>query len=144
MSARVYLMKTVNGCKDISIISPQDEQWRRISLPCLYTVIFLPYACTQNKNKHCKYSRRKFYGLRLFSRYHYTKLIEFVTVIPCLLGHPVVSTPLKFSQTWYWQEINQNIRGGNLSSNLRDIKGIVNIISIHNVTLCAFYAISYL
>ena len=26
MSARVYLMKTVNGCKIVSIISPQDEQ----------------------------------------------------------------------------------------------------------------------
>jgi len=26
MSARVYLMKTVNGCKDVSIMSPQDEQ----------------------------------------------------------------------------------------------------------------------
>ena len=34
--------------------------------------------------------------------------------------------------------------GRNLSSNLRDIKGIINIISIHNVTLCAFSAISYL
>jgi len=22
-------MKTVNGCKDVSIMSPQDEQWRR-------------------------------------------------------------------------------------------------------------------
>ena len=26
MSARVYFMKTVNGCKDVSIMSPQDEQ----------------------------------------------------------------------------------------------------------------------
>ena len=43
MSARVYLMKTVNDCKDVFIISPQDEQWRRTSLLCLYTVIFLFY-----------------------------------------------------------------------------------------------------
>ena len=43
MSARVYFMKTVNGCKDMSIMSPQDEQWRRTSLLCLYTVIFLFY-----------------------------------------------------------------------------------------------------
>ena len=28
MSARVYCMKTVNECKDVSIMSPQDEQWR--------------------------------------------------------------------------------------------------------------------
>ena len=41
MSARVYFMKTVNGCKDVSVMSSQDEQWRRISLLCLYTVISL-------------------------------------------------------------------------------------------------------
>ena len=34
MSARVYFMK---------IMSPQDEQWKRTSLMCLYTVIFLFY-----------------------------------------------------------------------------------------------------
>ena len=28
MSARVYFMKRVNGCKDVSIIYPQDKQWR--------------------------------------------------------------------------------------------------------------------
>ena len=26
MSARVYFMKAVNGCKDVSIMSPQDER----------------------------------------------------------------------------------------------------------------------
>ena len=26
MSARVYLMKRVKGCKDVSMMSPQDEQ----------------------------------------------------------------------------------------------------------------------
>ena len=41
MSARVYFMKTVNGCKYVSIMSPQDEQWRRTSLLCLYTVKFI-------------------------------------------------------------------------------------------------------
>ena len=43
MSARVYFMKTVNGCKYVSIMSPQDEQWRQTSLLCLYTAIFLFY-----------------------------------------------------------------------------------------------------
>ena len=43
MSARVYFMKTVNGCKDVSRMSSQDEQWRRTSLLCLYIVIFLFY-----------------------------------------------------------------------------------------------------
>ena len=27
MSARVYFMKTVNGCKDVSIMSPQVQQY---------------------------------------------------------------------------------------------------------------------
>ena len=27
MSARVYFMKRVKGCKDVSIMFPQDEQW---------------------------------------------------------------------------------------------------------------------
>jgi len=43
MSARVYFMKRVKDCKDVPIMSPQDEQWRRTSLLCLYTVIFLFY-----------------------------------------------------------------------------------------------------
>ena len=43
MSARVYFMKRVNDCKDVSIMSPQDEKWRRTSLFCLYTAIFLFY-----------------------------------------------------------------------------------------------------
>ena len=60
MSARVYFMKTVNGCKNVSLMSPQDEQWRRTSLLCLYTVIFLFYFD-----------------------------IETVIQFPCLLEHPV-------------------------------------------------------
>ena len=46
MSARVYFLKRVKDCKDWSIISPQDEQWRRTSLlwlTYLYTAIFLFY-----------------------------------------------------------------------------------------------------
>ena len=37
MYARVYLMKRVKDWKDVSIMSPQDEQFT------LYTVIFLFY-----------------------------------------------------------------------------------------------------
>ena len=55
MSARVYFMKRVKYCKDVSIMSPQDEQWIRTSLLCLYTAIFLFYysttICSQNINK---------------------------------------------------------------------------------------------
>ena len=42
MSARVYFMKTVNGCKYLSVKYLQDKKWRRTSLLCLYTV--QPYA----------------------------------------------------------------------------------------------------
>ena len=66
-TARVYFMERVNGCKDVSIMSPQDEQWRRTSLLCLYSAIFLFYK--QNVNiadeTHTDYS--------FLSRYHYTK-----------------------------------------------------------------------
>ena len=40
-------MKRVKDCKDVSIMSPQDEQERLTSLLCLCTAIFLfvqPYA----------------------------------------------------------------------------------------------------
>jgi len=43
MSARVYFMKRVKDCKDEFIMSPQDEQWRRTSLLCLYAAVFLFY-----------------------------------------------------------------------------------------------------
>ena len=36
-------MKGVKDCKDVSIMSPQDEQCRRTSLLCLYSAIFLFY-----------------------------------------------------------------------------------------------------
>ena len=69
MSARVYFMKRVKDCKDVSIMSPQDEQWRRTSLLFLYTVI-LQWNLKQTK---CKHSRRNSYRLRFLSRYHYFK-----------------------------------------------------------------------
>ena len=68
MSSRVYFMKTVNGCKDVSIMSPQDEQGRRPSLLCLYTIFssFTKYNLMQSKHKqtNCEHSRRKSYGLQ--------------------------------------------------------------------------------
>jgi len=37
MSARVYFMKMVNGCKDVLIMYPQDEPVKTDCLLCLYT-----------------------------------------------------------------------------------------------------------
>ena len=45
-------MKTVKDCKDVSIMSPQDEQCRRTSLLCLYTSCFtIKYNCMQSKHQ---------------------------------------------------------------------------------------------
>ena len=41
MSARVYFIKRVKDCKDVSIMSLQDEQWRQTSTT----------VCGQNINK---------------------------------------------------------------------------------------------
>ena len=76
MSARVYFMKTVNGCKDVSLMSLQDEQWRRTSLLCLYTVIFLfylqPYAVNIIK-KIVNIADENLTDYSFLSRFHYTK-----------------------------------------------------------------------
>ena len=52
MSARVYFMERVKDCKDVSIMSLQDEQWRRTSLLCLYTAIFLFFKVQRMQSKH--------------------------------------------------------------------------------------------
>ena len=79
MSARVYFMKRVKDCKDVSIMSPQDEQWRRTSLLCLYTAIFLFYwvyasVCIQNISKQIvNIADETLKDYSFLSRYHYTK-----------------------------------------------------------------------
>ena len=76
MSARAYLMKRVKDCKDVSIMSPQDEQWRRTSLHCLYTVIFLfykvhPYA-VKHKQTNVNIADGTLTDYSFLSRHHYT------------------------------------------------------------------------
>ena len=56
MSARVYFMKTVNGCKDVSIMSPQDENVKtdvQVYSVCILKFLLLlnTYICSQNINK---------------------------------------------------------------------------------------------
>ena len=78
MFARIYFMKTVNGCKDVSLMSPQDEKRRRTSLLYLYTAIFLfyevqPYS-SQNINKqNVNIADETLTDYCLLSRYQYTK-----------------------------------------------------------------------
>ena len=79
MSARAYFMKRVKDCKDVSIMSPQDEQWIRTSLLCLYTVIFLFFyisttVCSQNINKqNVNIADETLTDYSFLSRYHFTK-----------------------------------------------------------------------
>ena len=78
-SAGVYFMKTGNGCKDVSIISPQDEQWRRTSLLCLYIycnflVLLSTTVCSQNINKqNVNIADETLTDYSFLCRYHYTK-----------------------------------------------------------------------
>ena len=70
MSARINFMKRVEDCKDVFIMSPQDEQWRRTSLLCLCTAFSV--------------------GITILNqRIIWKDDIELVTEFPCLLGHPV-------------------------------------------------------
>ena len=102
MSARVYFMKTVNGCKDVSIMSPQDEQWRRTSLLFLYTAIFLFYlsktVCSQNINKqNVNIADETYTDYSFLSMYHYTKSKNYLRRryrirhwIPMFIGTPCI------------------------------------------------------
>ena len=70
MSARVYFMKRVKDSKDVSIMSPQDEQCEDGQVYSVFILYFLVLLCTtvyavKHKQTNCKHSRRKSYGLQL-------------------------------------------------------------------------------
>jgi len=77
MSARVYFMKRVKDCKDVAVMSPQDEQWRRTSLLCLYCnflVLLSTTVSSQNINKqNVNIADKILTDYSFLSRYHYTK-----------------------------------------------------------------------
>ena len=97
MSARVYFMKRVKDCEDVSIMSPQDEQWRRTSLLCFSC--FTKYNRMQSKHNkqnvniadetltnysflsryHCHYTKSKNYSKRQYRLRHW---------IPMFIGTP--------------------------------------------------------
>ena len=68
MSARVYFMKTVKDCKNVSIMYPKDKQWIQV-----YSVYLLQFSCftkynriqSKHKQTKCEQSRRNSYGLQL-------------------------------------------------------------------------------
>ena len=76
MSARVYFMKTVNGCKDVFIMSPQDKQFkdRQVYSACIlqFSCLISTTVCSQNINKQIvNIADETDYSF--LSRYHYTK-----------------------------------------------------------------------
>ena len=76
MSARVYFMKTVNGFKDVSIMSPLDKQWRRTRLlwTCNFLVLLSTIVYSQNINKQIvNIADANLTDHSFLSRYHYTK-----------------------------------------------------------------------
>ena len=79
MLSRVYLMKKVKDCKDVSTMSLQDEQWRRTSLLCLYILQFscftkYDHVCSQSINKqNVNIADETLKDISFLSRYHYTK-----------------------------------------------------------------------
>ena len=70
MSARVYFMITVNGCKDVSkcLRKINNEDGQVYSVSILQFSCFAKYNRMQSKHKQtkCKHSRRNSYRLQLF------------------------------------------------------------------------------
>ena len=90
MSARTYFMKRVKDCKDVSIMSSQEEQSRKFTLFVYYNFLVLlsTPVCSQNINKqnvNIADETLSAFSVGITILNH----IEFVTEFPCLLGHPV-------------------------------------------------------
>ena len=75
-SARVYFMKRVKDCKDVSKMSPQDEQWKRTVYSvcivyCNFLVLQSTTVCSQNINKQIVYiADENLTDYSFLSRYH--------------------------------------------------------------------------
>ena len=71
-------MKTVNGCKDLSIMSPQDENVKTDKFTLFvyfnFLVLLSTIICSQNINKQIVNIAEKILeDYSFLSRYHYTK-----------------------------------------------------------------------
>ena len=74
MSARVYFMKRVKDCKDVFIMSPQDEHvdGQVYSVCILQFSCFMKYNRMQSKHKQTKCDET-LTEYSFLSRYHHTK-----------------------------------------------------------------------
>ena len=99
MAAIIYFMKRVKYWKDVSIMSLQDEQWKRtVYSVCILLFSYCTTACSQNINKQNEKVADELLQITAFSvgitilnqRIFKKDDIEFVTEFTCLLGHPVL------------------------------------------------------
>ena len=102
MSAGVYFMKRVKDC-DVSIMSPQDEQWRRTSLlfvHCNFLVLLSTTVLSKNINKqNVNIADETLTDYSFLSMYHYNKSKNYLKRryrirhwIPMFIGTPLYKT----------------------------------------------------
>ena len=73
MSAQVYYMKRVKDCKDVTLMSPQDEQFTLLVF-CNFLVLLSTTVCSQNiNNQNVNIADETLTDYSFLSRYHYTK-----------------------------------------------------------------------
>ena len=126
MSARVYLMKRIKDCEDVSLMSPQDEQWRRTSLLCFlysnFLVLLSTTVCSQNINKqNVNIADETITDYSFLRRYHYTKSKNYLKSryrirhwIPMSIGTPCITYIAGACQihnrtliTFVWSRMNE-------------------------------------
>ena len=76
MSARVYFMKAVNGCKDVSIMSLQDVKTEKFTLfvYCNFLVLLSTPLCSEDISKQIvNIADENLSDYSFLSRYHFTK-----------------------------------------------------------------------
>ena len=72
MSSRVYFMKRVKDCNDVSIMNSEDGQV--FSVCCNFLVLLSPTICSQNINKqNVNIADESLTDYSFLSRNHYTK-----------------------------------------------------------------------
>ena len=113
MAAIVYFKKRVNDCKDVSIMSPQDEQWRRTNFSlfvyCNFLVLLSSTVYSQNINKqNVNIADESLTDYSFLSRYHHTKSKNYLKRryrirhwIPMSIGTPCIKlgSILLFAET---------------------------------------------
>ena len=96
MSARVYFMKTVNGCKDVSARWTVKTEKFTLFVYCNFLVLLSTPICSQNINKQIvNIADNNLTDYSFLSRYHYTKSKNYLKRryrirhwIPMFIGTP--------------------------------------------------------